>query len=62
MKSKTPCSTVTAEIIRKLREELKDAYGCDFSYSIVARGQLVAASNARDGHIEPLTVKEYLGK
>ncbi len=48
------CTTATvAELINCLHEALQDNYGCDFSYTIAAKGHIIAASNLTSGHIRP---------
>lgn len=38
-----------AHTIEDLRRQLRDAYGHDFSFVILAHGHLLAANNAADG-------------
>lgn len=37
--------------VERMRELLKEEYGYDFSFVVLARGRLVAANNAADGII-----------
>ena len=38
-----------ASTIEDMRRQLRDEYGYDFSFVILARGHLIAANNAADG-------------
>lgn len=50
-------SQKTAKAIREFHALLKEDCGCDYSFSIVGHGYLIAASNARRGNIEPQCVR-----
>lgn len=50
---KSEVTIYTCGLIAKLHEALKKEFGCDFSYTILGKGKIVAASNNKDGHIEP---------
>lgn len=43
----------TAHLIEQLHESLKAEFGCDFAYTIMGTGHIVAASNKCHGHVKP---------
>ncbi len=43
------------QAIEKTQQLLTREFGCDHAYTVVGRGHIIAASNYRDGHIEPET-------
>lgn len=51
-----PVSIETANLIRKLIESLKAEFGCDYAFTILGKGHIIAASNYKDGIILP-TIK-----
>lgn len=47
-------SSKLASAIREMDAELKKSFGCDYSYTIMGHGEILAASNLKDGRIEPV--------
>lgn len=52
---RTPVSADLAAKIRAVDAALEAEFNLDFAFAILARGALVAASNAKDGVVPPLT-------
>jgi len=52
------CSRELATHIEQLRAKLRAEYGCDYSFSIMGRGYVLAGSNAKDGEIEAIPAEE----
>lgn len=42
----------TVKLINELRAALKEEFGCDYAYTIVAKGNIAAASNGVVGMVE----------
>jgi hypothetical protein len=52
--AKHSCPESVASAIDTLRGELLAHYGCDFAFTVMARGQLVSACNLKQGDVRPL--------
>lgn len=48
-----------ANAVARLIEALKAAYGADYAFVIMGAGQKIAASNLKDGVVEPRVVPDY---
>jgi hypothetical protein len=55
---RTPVPANIAEMVRALDDALQTVFGFDLCYVVLARGGIVAASNARDGYLPPLVTTE----
>lgn len=55
---RTPVPANIAEQVRALDDALQTVFGFDLCYVVLARGGIVAASNARDGYLPPIVTTE----
>lgn len=51
--SKVAVSKELADTIIKMKEHLRDEFGYDFAFGIIGGGQIISASNYKDGIIKP---------
>lgn len=55
---RTPVPANIAEMVRTLDAALQTVFGFDLCYVVLARGGIVAASNARDGYLPPVVTTD----
>ena len=50
MADKTPTVSVDlADAVARLKAQLAKEFGCDFAFTIMGRGHIIAANNLKDG-------------
>ena len=53
--SKVSVSPALSKILTDLHAQLAKDYGWDYAYTILAKGNILSASNFKHGHITPKT-------
>lgn len=51
--SSQPVTADLAQRITAMTDALKREFGCDFAFTIMGRGHVIAASNYKDGTVTP---------
>ena len=57
-KAAMPVNPEVAEAIHALTDALNRHYGCDYGYTIMGHGSILAASSITRGHVGPRILEE----